>query len=275
MKLMKKLSVCVFALFLAITSASAYEQDITLDKNDIELSYVESANTPYVAVKGTLKNSEAKVYLQEVQVTKEQFDKIVQVGAESEKYYDDNIAKMDTATNEEKEAFNNKTQEYRSTLKSLVPTYVDSDWRQLELTSSTDSENRYAANVSGKNAYFVSWVKVTIGNAEYYNYSVNCLDETPEPVVNICKVVDGKYYGKDGKEVTKEQYTDQCEKKICRIVGGKYYDKNGKEVSKAAYYKACPNPKTGRNTYYTYGILTVAGAFILYMFVRRIKKFSN
>ena len=275
MKLLKKISVCVFALFICLSATSAYEQDITLDKTNINIAYVENANTQYVALKGTLKNSDAKVYLQEVQVTKEQFDKIVQAGADLEKYYDDNIAKMDTATNEEKIAFNDKVNEYKATLKSLVPTYADSDWKQLTLTESTDSENRYAANVTGKNAYFVSWVKVTIGSAEYYNYSVNCLDETPEPVVNICKIVDGKYYGKDGSEVTKEKYSDQCEKKICRIVGGKYYDKNGKEVSKDAYYKACPNPKTGRNTYYTYGILTVAGAFILYMFARRIKKFSN
>ena len=267
MKLMKKLTVCVFALFLVVSSAKAYSQDVTIDRDHIIFAYLESADTQYVALEGTLKNTDAKVYLQEIQVSKETYDKIAKNSAERAEYM-----QTEPAAGEE-EAYAAKIAEYDEIEKGLIPDFVNADWKQLELTSTTDTQNRYAANVSGKNAYFVSWVKVVIGSTEYYYFYANCLEEVPE--TNICKIVDGKYYGKDGTEVTKDKYTEECEKKVCRIEGGKYYDNNGKEVSKDEYYKACPNPKTGRNTYYTYGILTVAGAFILYMFTRRIKKFSN
>lgn len=269
MKIMKKLSVCVFALFIALSNASAYTQDVTIDRNNIDFAYLENADTQYVALKGTLKNSDAKVYLQEIQVTKEVYDKI----QANSKARGDYIEANDPQTEEEIDAYNTKIAEYDEVEKGLIPSFVDANWKQLELTDTTDSENRYAANVSGKNAYFVSWVKVTISGSDYYYFYANCLEEVPETY--ICKIVGGKYYDKNGKEVSKEAYTASCEKKVCRIENGKYYDNNGNEVSKDAYYKACPNPKTGRNVYYTYGIITVAAAFILYMFARRIKKFSN
>lgn len=267
MKLMKKLSVFVFALFIVLSSAKAYDQDVTIDRNNIDFAYLQDVSTQYVALKGTLKNSDAKVYLQEIQVTKEVYDKIQKNSKERGEYIDSH----DPQTEEEIEEFNRKVAEYDAIEKGLIPNFVDANWKQLELTDTTSEENRYAANVSGQNAYFVSWVKVTIGSTSYYGFYANCLEEVPE----VCTIVDGKYYGKDGTEVSKEKYADECEKKVCRIVDGKYYDNNGNEVSKDDYYKACPNPKTGRNVYYTYGILTIAGAFILYMFIRKIKKFSN
>ena len=62
------------------------------------------------------------------------------------------------------------------------------------------------------------------------------------PQKNICKEVDGKYYDKNGTEVSKEEYEKSCgiqEKNICKEVDGKYYDKNGTEVSKEEYEKSC------------------------------------
>ena len=252
-----------------ISATSAYSQEVTIDRNNIDFAYLQSSSTQYVGLKGTLKNSDAKVYLQEIQVTKEVYDQL-QANTKARADYIE-AHKTEAETDE----FINKVAEYDATEKSLVPDFVDSNWKQLELTDSTETENKYAANASGKNAYFVSWVKVTLGNTDYYYYYASCIEDTPEVPVYVCKIVSGKYYDKSGNEVTKAKYEEECVKKICRIENGKYYDKNGKEVTKDEYYKACPNPKTGRNTYYTYGILTVVGAFILYMFTRRIKKFSR
>ena len=56
---------------------------------------------------------------------------------------------------------------------------------------------------------------------------------------NVCKIDNGKYYGKDGSEVTEAEYKEQCEPKICKIENDKYYDNNGNEVTEEEYKKAC------------------------------------
>ena len=186
---------------------------------------------------------------------------------------------MDNTTEEYTTAlatYNAKMAELEDSKKALIPIYDNSKWNELKKVNSTDSESRYGASVTGDNAFFIAWVKVTVNGTDYYNYDFGCIEDEPETPKNpVCKYEDGKYYDDKGTEVTKEKYEEACVKKICRIENGKYYDKDGNEVSKDAYYKACPNPKTGRNVYYTYGIITVIGAFILYMFTRRIKKFSR
>ena len=55
----------------------------------------------------------------------------------------------------------------------------------------------------------------------------------------VCKIDNGKYYGKDGNEVTKEVYDAECNPKICKIENGKYYDKNGNEVTVEQFKQAC------------------------------------
>lgn len=57
----------------------------------------------------------------------------------------------------------------------------------------------------------------------------------------ICKIDNGKYYGKSGTEVTKEVFEAECNPpaKICKIENGVYYDKSGNQVTEAEWKKAC------------------------------------
>lgn len=54
-----------------------------------------------------------------------------------------------------------------------------------------------------------------------------------------CEVVDGAYYGQDGKEVDKVQYETECATHSCEIVGDAYFGKNGNEVSKDTFESEC------------------------------------
>lgn len=57
-----------------------------------------------------------------------------------------------------------------------------------------------------------------------------------------CTIKNNKYYGENGKEVTKSEYEKSCKKEnSCVIKNNKYYDKDGKEVTKIEYEKSCKN----------------------------------
>ena len=166
-------------------------------------------------------------------------------------------------------------------LKKLIPSYNDNNWKKLTLLETTDSENKYGVDYLKNTSYFISWVKVTLDGNDYYNYMLYC-DKTIETEdVKICKIENGKYYDKEGKEVTEEEYKKDCETKevkICKIEDGKYYDKEGKEVTKEAYEKACTvpeNPKTGLNVNYLYAVLIPLVALSSYVVIRKARKFSR
>ena len=70
-------------------------------------------------------------------------------------------------------------------------------------------------------------------------------NNTPKPNYS-CRIVDGKYYDKNGKVVNREEYNNVCTSSnnySCRIVNGKYYDKNGNVVSETAYKNSCGETK--------------------------------
>ena len=112
-----------------------------------------------------------------------------------------------------------------------------------------------ASNVSSKTTVNVS-VKATGTKLSYERYSggkwqdLIVLVKTPKtisaslsgtitPVVRKCQYVNGKYYDKEGKETTKENYSIQCEKHTCEKVGDKYFGKNGTIVSAEQYDSEC------------------------------------
>lgn len=165
-----------------------------------------------------------------------------------------------------------------SEFKKLIPSYNDSNWKKLTLLETTDSENKYGVDYLKDTSYFVSWVKVTLNGNDYYQYMVYC-DKTIETKTYYCEISNGKYYDKEGKEVTEEEYKKDCDTiNICKIVDGRYYDKDGKEVTKDAYEKACTvpeNPKTGLNVNYLYAVLIPLVALSSYVVVRKAKKFSR
>ena len=112
-----------------------------------------------------------------------------------------------------------------------------------------------ASNVSSKTTVNVS-VKSTGTKLSYERYSggkwqdLIVLVKTPKtisaslsgtitPVVRKCQYVNGKYYDKEGKETTKENYSIQCEKHTCEKVGDKFFGKEGTIVTEEEYDSEC------------------------------------
>lgn len=112
-----------------------------------------------------------------------------------------------------------------------------------------------ASNVSSKTTVNVS-VKATGTKLSYERYSggkwqdLIVLVKTPKtisaslsgtitPVVRKCQYVNGKYYDKEGKETTKENYSIQCEKHTCEKVGDKFFGKEGTIVTEEEYDSEC------------------------------------
>ena len=81
------------------------------------------------------------------------------------------------------------------------------------------------------------------------------VEEKKQEKKHYCEVVNGKYYDKNGKVVSKAEYDKSCSTKsepvkyYCKVVNGKYYDKNGKEVNKVEYDKSCTVPVTKKYLY--------------------------
>lgn len=112
-----------------------------------------------------------------------------------------------------------------------------------------------ASNVSSNTTVNVS-VKATGTKLSYERYSggkwqdLIVLVKTPKtisaslsgtitPVVRKCQYVNGKYYDKEGKETTKENYSVQCEKHTCEKVGDKFFGKEGSIVTEEQYDSEC------------------------------------
>jgi uncharacterized surface anchored protein len=79
-----------------------------------------------------------------------------------------------------------------------------------------------------------------VENGKYYgkNGTEVTEQEYRDQCLKICKVDNGKYYGKNGTEVTEQEYKDQC-LKICKVENGKYYGQNGTEVTEQEYKDQC------------------------------------
>ena len=74
---------------------------------------------------------------------------------------------------------------------------------------------------------------------------------TVSPVNISCKVANGKYYDKSGKEVDKTTYSIQCETHKCEKVGSVYFGINGTQVSETNFYTQCfPSCGTKNGKYY-------------------------
>lgn len=287
MKGLKKLgSLFLVAIFLlvGIANVKAYDYNtITTDNNNIVMNFLgvdPNEVGDYISVKGDLKSDTAKVSLQFIGLDKATFEDI------QNKYAAYEAAKGTTG---ETAAFETYTQ--------AVPAPDETKWTQLTLSKTTETANRYNAKVDETKEYFVAWAKVEVGTTVKYGYDVNCLAHIPR----YCEVYNNKYYNKEGKEVSKEAYYKDCLtcEKVgddyinskgeivteaeykkdcfpnCKVKDGKYYDNDGNEITKSQYDKLCGNPKTGNQTFYMYGIATVGIAFVLYMFTRKIRKFSK
>ncbi len=89
------------------------------------------------------------------------------------------------------------------------------------------------------------------------------------PVKRTCEVSNDKYFGKNGTEVTAEEYDLECNVHKCEIVSGKYFDANGNLTDEATYKSQCetivpvPNTASSDNLVYTVlGIVLVSGTVL-------------
>ena len=78
-----------------------------------------------------------------------------------------------------------------------------------------------------------------------------------------CKVVDDKYYDKDGKEITEEEYNKQCKCRIEENENGKlYYNDKNELISAEEYANQCqPSVPTGASI--PYMMIAVGGLLTL------------
>ena len=347
-KLLKRISTIILAISILLSNSlvKAYDQSITISKNividannsdyvslinelknDNSVVYQQNVAITYEQFNEltTKKNSNNK-YLEEqyaiIQKKAAELGKlqaeleVLQAAAEKAGATDAEKAAFETAkinfqakakeatefsTNVEKQVLNNK-----NAFEQMVPGFDNTKWTKLSLSEKTANENKYKF-IDTEDSYFVIWIKVTLNGQDYYKYDIYCEKEIDNP--RYCEIVDGKYYNKQGKEVTKAEYEADClekkyfeisngkyynkqgkevtkaeyeadclEKKICKIENGKYYDNNGKEVTKAEYDKACTtpdNPKTGLNNNILYGVLITLVAASSYVVVRKARKFSR
>ncbi len=295
---LKKLSGLILTLVLVLTSfvnVLAYDDTNVELRSEINLNYLFSAAKPYISLVGELKNDNAKLYQQVIEVSKTEFDTINNRLKDLENYKNSIPGGIEAATDEQKAEINRLS----DLVTQAYPAFDDTKWSEVSLTEKTDTEYRYGIQPPTKYDYFVVWAKVELNGKKYYQRDIDCITTVAKPP---CSTINGKFYDKEGKETTEENYNKICKpvcevvdgkyyndkgievdeatyKKaclpICTIEGGKYYDNNGNEVSKAQYEKMCSNPKTGNQMYYAYGITTIGVAFVLYMFTRKVRKFSR
>lgn len=72
-------------------------------------------------------------------------------------------------------------------------------------------------------------------NVSKATYEAECT--TPE--THKCEYYGGKYYDKDGKVVSEVNYIISCQAPKCQVVSGYYFGKNGNNVTKEQYEKEC------------------------------------
>ena len=140
-------------------------------------------------------------------------------------------------------------------LKIITP-LVDKNNKAVDVEKSyvkiTKTEDEYILKVNIKDSEKEDYILVHLG---CYNYCDSYIcekkqtdvivkgDKTPTtPVVekHYCKIVNGKYYGKNGNVVDKTTYENECvTKRYCEIVNGTYYGKTGNVVDKETYENEC------------------------------------
>lgn len=239
----------------AVNNLNKYvtEANTTIDANNKELTSLQAE------VNALKQKAEAAGATQEV---KDEYASIL-------KQYNEKVAEA----NKYKTDADSKANSLNASLKALIPSYKDNNWKKLNLSMEESTGNKYAVDYINEE-YVLSWVKVTLNGKDYYNYMVYCEKETKK----VCKIENGKYYNKSGVEVSEEDYRIDCEtKNICKIENDTYYNKDGNVVTKEEYEKSClpDNPKTGLNVNYLYAVLIPLVALSSYVVVKKARKFSR
>lgn len=193
-------------------------------KVDAAISKYNAANEKYQAEKAKDSNSEAtKLARIEVANAYTEYENVMSVWqTEYDKY-------------------NAKVDEFNSEVAKIAP-INNSNWKNVTSNTIAFDNTGYAQADAA-----VIWVKTNAGNESkiylYQESDQSLRAEVDCPVIRkFCEVDNGKYYGKNGDEVTKEVYDRECgvvEKKVCKVEDGKYYGLEGNEVTEDVYKKEC------------------------------------
>ena len=159
----------------------------------------------------------------------------------------------------EKNTFNNNE---RFIVK--VPTGSVSDSININVSASASGSELSYEKYSGGN-----WQDLVVLVKTKKDVSQS-IEGTITPEKRTCeKTANGKYYGKEGTEVTADEYDLECNVHKCEIVSGKYFDNNGNLTDEATYKAQCetvvpvPNTANSNNLVYTVlGIVLIAGTAI-------------
>ncbi len=128
-----------------------------------------------------------------------------------------------------------------NTVKSNQGFYVvvpaDSLTKEMTITvnASTKGKTSYVERYSTGNSKLQDLV-VLVKREETVKASTKV---TATPVVRTCEKVGDVYFGKDGEQVTFEQFQIECEKHVCEKIGDTYFDKEGNKVNYEQYTASC------------------------------------
>ncbi len=147
--------------------------------------------------------------------------------------------------------------------KNIILPFTDKYGKECDVNESyveiTKQDEEYVMKVNLKCSEQEDYILVHMGCYDYCSTTIcekqdeDIVDSNDKPVTPvtpdtskyICKLVNGKYYDKNGNAVTKEEYDKSCGNTdpeptySCQIIDGKYYDKAGNIVSKEAYEASC------------------------------------
>lgn len=117
----------------------------------------------------------------------------------------------------------------------IVPESSVTSNTSFSVTISGKGTERHVEMYSPSNSNYQS-LGVLVASPKNLNVKLNL---TAKPVVRTCQKYNGKFYGKDGREVDEVTYQQECEKHTCEKVGDKYFGKDGKVVSYETYQIEC------------------------------------
>lgn len=130
---------------------------------------------------------------------------------------------------------------------------VSADIKGLEFESNQDESGwEFIDNKDGTftfkyNKQSLPTGKVKITTLKYKRTEVDChlklsvVDWLLEK--NICKQVDGTYYGKSGNSVSADQFDLECNEHKCEEVQGHYFGPNGDTITESQYKVDCDHVK--------------------------------
>jgi TQXA domain-containing protein/LPXTG-motif cell wall-anchored protein len=176
-----------------------------------------------------------------------------------------------------KTTINVKTTATSSTEKVATYQYTDSQYQKMVsakvYTTTVNLEKSANLSLNAKNV-------CSVVDGTYYGKDGNAVSEKTynKECGKVCTVENDKYYGADGTVVDKKTYNKECGK-VCTVENDKYYGADGSEVSKTKYEEECGTevavPNTGANASFIgmiIGLISILGGTGLLAYRRKVRE---